>query len=285
MRRSLIPRLSASTWMAITAASFIVLVIVCGLFAPLLAPHSPLDSSLSATLQPPIGFGGTWSHALGTDELGRDILSRLLYGARVSMIIGLGAVGLSTVVGVAVGLVSAYSGGAVDAILMRLVEVQFAFPTIILALILAAVIGPGVTTVFISVIAVYWAYFARLTRGEALKVKTSDFVSLARVAGASRYRIVTRHLFPNITNGVIVLFSLQVASGITFEAALSFLGLGIQPPNPSWGSMLGAGRGYVTIAWWLSVIPGAVIALTILSLNMLGDWVRDKLDPKRQRLA
>ena len=188
------------------------------------------------------------------------------------------------VIGTLIGIWSGYSPGTIDHVIMRVVEMQLSFPAILLALLVAALLSPGSNTVIIAIVIVYWSYFARNARAEVLKLRHADYIALARVAGAGPVRITVRHLMPNMFNTIFVMFTLQVAAAIEFEAALSFLGLGIQPPQASWGSMLGTGRNYVTIAWWLSVIPGLAIFVTILALNLVGDWLRDRLDPRNSRM-
>jgi len=265
----------------------VILAIVVGaaIFAPFLAPFDQDYFDLGGSLQPPAWMiGGTSEYLLGTDNTGRDILSRIIYGARISLLVGFLAVGLAGTVGTVLGLVAAYFEGWVDALIMRIVDIQMSVPSILLALILSAAIGPGLATVIMVIMIVYWTYYARLVRSEVLSVKTRDFVSLARVVGCSDRRIVFRHILPNVVNSIVVLATVQLGTVIIFEATLSFLGLGVQPPTPAWGSMLADGRTYVGSAWWLSVFPGLAITLTVLSVNLFGDWLRVKWDPKRRRL-
>ena len=261
------------------------LVVAAAIFAPVLAPYDEEAFDLSASLQPPSWMaGGSYDYLLGTDNTGRDILSRIIYGARIALLVGFLAVGLAGTVGTMLGLTAAYFEGRTDAIIMRIVDIQMSVPSILLALILSAAIGPGLTTVIIVIVIVYWSYYARLVRSEVLSVKTRDFVSLARVVGCSDRRIVFRHILPNVINSIIVLATVQLGTVIIFEATLSFLGLGVQPPTPAWGSMLADGRTYVGSAWWLSVFPGLAITLTVLSVNLFGDWLRVQWDPKRRGL-
>lgn len=263
----------------------LVTVIVAALFAPTLAPYDEETFDLSASLQPPSWMaGGSYDYLLGTDNTGRDILSRIIYGARIALLVGFLAVGLAGTVGTMLGLIAAYFEGRTDAIIMRIVDIQMSVPSILLALILSAAIGPGLTTVIVVIVIVYWSYYARLVRSEVLSVKTRDFISLARVVGCSDRRIVLRHILPNVINSIIVLATVQLGTVIIFEATLSFLGLGVQPPTPAWGSMLADGRTYVGSAWWLSVFPGLAITLTVLSVNLFGDWLRVQWDPKRRGL-
>jgi peptide/nickel transport system permease protein len=266
--------------------SAILLVVVgAAMFAPILAPYDQDYFDLGGSLQPPAWMaGGSLDYLLGTDNTGRDILSRIIYGARISLLVGFLAVGLAGTVGTVLGLFAAYFEGWVDALIMRIVDIQMSVPSILLALILSAAIGPGLTTVIMVIMIVYWTYYARLVRSEVLSVKTRDFVSLARVVGCSDRRIVFRHILPNVVNSIVVLATVQLGTVIIFEATLSFLGLGVQPPTPAWGSMLADGRTYVGSAWWLSVFPGLAITLTVLSVNLFGDWLRVHWDPKRRRL-
>ena len=260
-------------------------VAVAGVFAPLIAPHDPADFELNRSLMPPFWDPkGSSEFLLGTDKLGRDMLSRIIWGARISLIVGFLGVGFAGVVGTTLGLVSGYYGGKTDAIIMRIVDIKMAVPGFLLALVLAAVIGPSLQTVVIVVMLVYWTNYARLIRGETLSVKERDFVALARVAGCSPARILFKHVFPNVVNTAVVLATLQLGTVIIFEASLSFLGLGVQPPAAAWGSMLADGRQHVTAAWWLSVFPGLGIMFTVLACNLTGDWLRDYLDPKRRQL-
>ena len=224
--------------------------------------------------------GGSWNHPLGTDKLGRDILSRIMYGARISMTIAAVSIICGGIVGTALGLVAGYWGGWWDHVIMRLVDIKVSIPTILLALILAAAMGPSYFTVFIVVVLTLWTRYARLVRGEVLSLRTMDFISKAKVAGSSTPRIVVRHLLPNVVNTIIVLATLEVGVVIILEATLSFLGAGIPPPNPAWGLMVADGRVLVINAWWVSFFPGMAILLTVLAMNLLGDWLRDKLDPK-----
>ena len=249
--------------------------------APVVAPYDPLKGSLSKRLKPPVwDERGSSAHLLGTDKLGRDILSRMIYGARVSLAVSLVAIVVGCVIGTSLGLLSGYFGGRIDAVLMRLVDISLSLPTILLALVLVAAVGPSFGTVVTVLIVLLWARYARLVRGETLGVKERDFVARARVAGASHVRIMTRYVFPNIVNSLIVLATLQVGYVILLESALSFLGAGLPRPMPAWGLMVADGRELIVTAWWVSMFPGLAIMLTVLSLNLLGDWLRDHLDPK-----
>jgi peptide/nickel transport system permease protein len=250
-------------------------------FADQVAPHDPFKGNILERLQPPAWLeGGTWSHPLGTDKLGRDMLSRIIYGARISLTIAAISIVCGGLVGTTLGLIAGYWGGLWDHVIMRLVDIKISIPSILLALILAAALGPSYFTVIIVVALTLWTRYARLVRGEVLSLRSQDFISRAKVAGASTSRIILRHLLPNVVNTIIVLATLEVGVVIILEASLSFLGAGIPPPNPAWGLMVADGRALVINAWWLSFFPGLAILLTVLSMNLLGDWLRDRLDPK-----
>jgi peptide/nickel transport system permease protein len=259
--------------------------VVPAMFAPWAAPHDPYMGSLSNRLTPPVWQdGGTMEHILGTDKLGRDILSRIIYGARVSLTVSLIAIFVGGIIGTVLGLISGYFGGKTDAVIMRLVDISLSIPTILLALVLVAAVGPSFGTVITVLIVLLWARYARLTRGETLAMKERDFIARARVAGASHTRIMVRYLFPNVVNSLIVLATLQVGYVILLESTLSFLGAGLPRAEPAWGVMVADGRELIVTAWWVSMFPGLAIMLTVLSLNLLGDWLRDHLDPKLRNL-
>ncbi|MDA1326270.1 MAG: ABC transporter permease [Proteobacteria bacterium] len=228
--------------------------------------------------------GGDSRFPLGTDNLGRDVLSRMIVGVRASFIVTIAALAFGSVLGSLIGLVSGYYGGRLDAILMRTADGMMAFPLILAALLLVAVIGPGIHTVVIAASCILWARFARLIRSEVLSVRERDFIKLARVAGASNWRIMIVHILPNVLNSVVVLLTLQLGFVIIVEATLSFLGAGIPPPTPTWGQMVASGRTYIDTAWWMSLFPGLAIAIVVLSFNLLGDWMRDHLDPRLRQL-
>ena len=260
-------------------------VAVLALFADFIAPYSPNAVSLWDKLLPPVwAEGGSTAHLLGTDHLGRDIFSRLIFGARISVTVSVIAIGIGAFIGTFLGLLSGYMGGKVDLVIMRAADATIAFPMIIFALLLAVALGPRFENVIIVVALVLWARFARMIRGEALSLKERDFVARAKAYGASSWRIMWRHIFPNLLNTVVVLATLQVGWAILLEASLSFLGAGIPPTTPSWGLMVAESRTYVTIAWWLPFLPGLAITLTVLSLNLFGDWLRDALDPKLRQV-
>jgi peptide/nickel transport system permease protein len=256
----------------------VTLLVFAAIFAPFLAPYNPYTVDLTQRLQPPGG-----AHVLGTDELGRDILSRLIYGARVALWVGIVTVALAGLIGISAGLVAGYSGGRWDAIIMRLVDVFLAFPVIILAIAIVAVRGPGLTNVLIALALVYWTSYARVARATVLVLREEEYTWAARTLGASSPRIMLRHLLPNALAPMVVLASLGMGNAILAEAALSFLGLGIQPPEASWGSMLNTGMQFLRDASYLSTFPGLAIFVTVLGFNLLGDGLRDALDPRMRK--
>ncbi len=263
----------------------LVALVIPALFAEVIAPHDPIDGELRSRLLPPAWTdGGDWSHPLGTDRLGRDILSRMIHGARTAALVSLAALAVGGAVGSSLGLLAGYFGGWWDHVIMRLVDISLSLPLILLALVLVVLFEPGTATTVGVVALLLWSRYARQVRAEALTLKEMDFVARARVAGASNLRIILRHIFPNVVNTIIVLATLQVGNVILLEASLSFLGAGIPPPNPAWGVMIAEGRDYITTSWWLSVIPGLAIMFTVLSMNLFGDWLRDRLDPKLRQL-
>lgn len=257
------------------------LLVIPAALAPQVAPFDPLKGSLAKRLKPPVWQqGGVIEHPLGTDKLGRDILSRIIYGARVSLAVSLVAILVGGTIGTVMGLISGYFGRWVDSLIMRLVDISLSLPTILLALVLVAAVGPSFGTVIGVLVVLLWARYARLVRGETLSIKERDFIARARVAGASHTRIMLRYILPNVVNSLIVLATLQVGYVILLESALSFLGAGLPRPTPAWGLMIADGRELIVTAWWVSMFPGLAIMLTVLALNLLGDWLRDHLDPK-----
>ena len=259
--------------------------VVVALLAPLLGLSNPQEQSLRKRFRPPVWEErGTWEHPLGTDRLGRDMLSRVIWGARVSLAAGVVTVLLASAFGAAVGLVAGYYGGRVDIALMRFTDATMSFPVILLALILAVTVGPSFTNVVVAIAVILWARYARVIRAQVLTLMQLDFIAQSRIAGAGGWRIITRHLFPNTLNTLVVLVTLQIGYVIIVEASLSFLGAGIPPPTPAWGSMISEGREYVTSAWWASFFPGLAILLVVLAFNLIGDWLRDTLDPKLRQL-
>ena len=263
----------------------ITMFVLVAVLAPLISPADPEEQSLRHRFRPPVwDERGSWQHPLGTDRLGRDMLSRIFYGSRVSLTAGVVTVLLASAFGAAVGLVAGYYGGRVDAVLMRLTDATMSFPVILLALILAVTVGPSFANVVVAIAVILWARYARVIRGQVLTLMELDFIAQARIAGAGAFRIITRHLLPNTLNTLVVLVTLQVGYVIIVEASLSFLGAGIPPPTPAWGSMIAEGRDVVTSAWWVSLFPGLAILLVVLAFNLLGDWLRDTLDPKLRQL-
>jgi peptide/nickel transport system permease protein len=259
--------------------------VLMAILAPVLSPADPHSQSLRNRFKPPVWMeGGTTTHLLGTDRLGRDMLSRIIWGSRVSLAAGVVTVLLASAFGAAVGLVAGYYGGRTDAALMRITDATMSFPVILLALILAVTVGPSFTNVVVAIAVILWARYARVIRGQVLTLMGLDFIAQARIAGAGAWRIITRHLLPNTLNTLVVLVTLQVGYVIIVEASLSFLGAGIPPPTPAWGSMISEGREFVTSAWWVSGLPGFAILLVVLAFNLLGDWLRDTLDPKLRQL-
>jgi len=268
----------------IVATVLVALFIIAAVLAPLIAPYDPAEQNFLASLSPPAWTAeGTAANLLGGDNLGRDILSRLIYGARLSLIIAVFAIALAGSIGVMLGLIAGYIGGVIDSLIMRIVDAFLAMPFILMALGFVAALGPSVSNIIVVMGITNWARYARLVRGEVLSVKSRDYVALARIAGQPRWRIGVRHILPNVANSIIVLATLDLGRVIILESSLSFLGLGVQPPDVSWGLMLADGRAYMTVAWWLTVMPGLAILLSVLSLNIFGDWLRDRLDPRQSR--
>ncbi len=255
-------------------------------FAGVLAPHNPEVGILSHRFRPPFWqAGGSTEYLLGTDQLGRDVLSRLIFGARISMVVGFTAVIVAGVVGTALGIISGYLGGWVDQVIMRLTDTWLALPALTFAIFLAAIVGPSMWNIVIILGITYWTRYARVIRGEVLSLKEREFVRLAIVAGCSRWTIMMRHILPNVLKSAIVLGSLMLGVVIIAEATLSFLGVGVPPPQPAWGLMLADGKeGLMVGYWWLTVLPGGCIMLLVLSANLLGDWLRVKLDPQLRQL-
>ena len=266
-------------------AGVIGIFVLMALLAPLLRMADPQEQSLRNRFKPPVWEeAGSWKYPLGTDRLGRDMLSRIVWGSRVSLAAGVLTVLLASAFGAAVGLVAGYYGGRVDAALMRVTDATMSFPVILLALILAVTVGPSFVNVVMAIAVILWARYARIIRGQVLTLMQLDFVAQARIAGAGASRIIMRHLLPNTLNTLVVLVTLQIGYVIIVEASLSFLGAGIPPPTPAWGSMIAEGREFVTSAWWVSLFPGLAILLVVLAFNLMGDWLRDTFDPKLRQL-
>jgi peptide/nickel transport system permease protein len=255
-------------------------------FAEFVAPHNPEVGTLSLRFRPPAWItGGTTEYLLGTDHIGRDVLSRLIFGARVSMLVGFLAVLFAGFVGTVLGILAGYMGGWVDQVIMRVTDAWLALPALMFAIFLAAIVGPSEFNIVIILGLVYWTRYARVVRGEVLSLKERDFVRLAIVAGCSKWTIMRRHILPNVLNTAIVLATLMLGVVIVTEAALSFLGVGVPPPKPAWGLMLADGKkGLMAGYWWLTVFPGVCIVLMVLAANLLGDWLRVKLDPQLRQL-
>ncbi|MCO5178110.1 MAG: ABC transporter permease [Thermomicrobiales bacterium] len=263
------------TRLSAAALTIIVLMILMAIFAPIIAPYRPDAVDFASVLQ-----GPSREHLLGTDNLGRDVLSRTIYGSRVSLQVGIIAVGISLIIGTVLGLVAGYTSGSfLDSLIMRCMDALLAFPTLVLALAITAALGPSLTNVMIAVGVVGIPSYARLIRGQVLSVGQNEYVEAARTVGASDARIIWRHIMPNVTAPLIVQASIGVAFAILAEASLSFLGLGVQPPTPSWGGMLSIGKDYLQYAAWMALVPGAAIFLIVLAFNFLGDGIRDALDP------
>lgn len=259
------------------------LVVGAGIFGPAIVPYDPEESNLIEQFLPPIWMdGGSFAHVLGTDHLGRDFLSRLIVGARISLMVGAMAVLFSGFVGTLVAITAGYLGGAVDAILMRMTDAMLSMPYLLIGVALAGVLGPGLLNLIVVLGVLGWASYARVIRSEVLRLKTLDFIVVARITDCSLGRILWRHIFPNIANTLIVLATLHLGIAIILAASLSFLGMGVSPPTPEWGLMVAEGREFIDSAWWLITLPGLCILLTCLAANLLGDWLRQRLDPKRR---
>jgi len=265
----------------LAGGTIVLTLVVVGVFAPVLAPYDPNAQQLRAMVQPPQWFGG--DHFLGTDNLGRDILSRILYGARVSLLIALAVVVISGFVGVSLGAISGYFGRKVDFSIQKLVEVVWAFPPLLLAIAIMAFLGQGLFNLILALVAQRWIQYCRVVRGQTLSLRNRDFVTATQSLGASDSRIIWRHIIPNIIQTSLVIGTFAMASAIISEASLSFLGLGVPPEIPTWGTMLADARIYISTAWWLALFPGLCIFLTVLGINLLGDALRDLLDPRLKR--
>jgi peptide/nickel transport system permease protein len=283
------PRRSRRGWRAalghhrlvLAAGLFLLVIALAACAANLVAPYDPRETAIISRLKPPAFLsGGSWANLLGTDALGRDILSRLLYGARISLLVGISAVLIGGSVGILAGLLAGYCGGRVDSVVMRLADVQLAFPFILLALAVMAVVGPGLVNVIVVLSIGQWVEYARVVRGEVLSLREREFVLAARVLGQRDILILSRHLLPNVMAPVIVISSLSVGVAILSEASLSFLGAGVELDTPTLGGMIAAGRDYMRVAGWVATIPGLALLLIILCINVVGDWLRDLLDPR-----
>jgi peptide/nickel transport system permease protein len=272
-------------WFLLIPLTIITVIVTTAVLAEWLTPYSATEISLANRLRPPFWEkGGSLAHPLGTDPMGRDLLTRMIYGARVSLVVAVLALLVGGGIGAALGLIAGYHGGRLDALVMRVADTTMAFPIILFAILFVVVIGGSLVTTVFAVALVLWARYARVIRGEVLSLRERDFVAQARIAGCSSTRIIFVHLFPNILNTLVVLLSLQAGWVIIVEASLSFLGAGIPPPTPTWGSMIAEGRDYIATAWWVSFFPGLAILATVLSFNLFGDWLRDALDPKLRQM-
>lgn len=280
-RAKALKRFVRNPW-AMIGLVLLLVTVVAAAFAPVLAPHDPDQGNLRARVAAPswLDDTGKSDHLLGTDPLGRDLLSRIVYGARISLMIGITAVLISMVIGVTLGLIAGYYGKRVDDVIMRIADIQMAFPFILFAIIVMAVFGSGLWKLIIVLGISQWAAFARLVRGQVISVKEMDFIQSARAIGASDPRIICKHILPNVMSSIIILATLKVATNILSEASLTFIGLGVSPTIPAWGSMLADGKNYLETAWWVATFPGIAIMVTVLGFNLLGDWLRDELDPK-----
>ncbi len=276
-------RIEGFPWIPVIIIGVIALVAI---FADVIAPYNPEIGVLGDRFRPPAWqAGGSQAHLLGTDHVGRDVLSRLIFGARVSMVVGFTAVIVAGIIGTGLGILSGYLGGWVDQVIMRITDTWLALPALTFAIFLAAVVGPSMWNIVIILAAVYWTRYARVIRGEVLSLRERDFVRLAIVAGCSKKTIMRRHILPNVVNSAIVLGTLMLGVVIVTEAALSFLGVGVPPPKPAWGLMLADGKkGLMAGYWWLTVLPGLCIMFMVLSANLIGDWLRVKLDPQLRQL-
>ena len=267
--------------LAMVGAAIYATFVLMAIFAPLLAPADPLDQLLTNRLKPPVWLpGGNPEYLLGADNLGRDIVSRLIYGARVSIIVGLATVTICAVLGSVLGAIAGFWRGPTDAALMLVLDIWMAFPSLVLAIALSAALGPSIPNLVLALVLTGWVAYCRVIRGEVLSLREREFVMAARVCGASGTRIILQHLLPNVVAPILVLATLEMATVIISEAALSFLGLGVQADQPTWGGMLNDGRQFLRQAWWLAAFPGAAISLLVLGINLLGDGLRDALDPR-----
>ncbi len=261
--------------LALVGAGTVLALLLVAVFAPLLAPFEPTRINIDNILSPPGG-----EHLFGTDDLGRDVLSRMIYGSRISLSVGFVAVGISVSIGILVGSLAGFFGGKVDAVLMRFVDVMLTFPSFFLILAVIAILGPSIFIIMVIIGLTSWMDVSRLVRAEFLSLKERDFVLAARASGASNRRIIFRHILPNAMSPVFVAATFGVAGAILVESGLSFLGLGVQPPDASWGNILTTGKNYIEVAWWLSLYPGLSILITVLSYNLVGEGLRDALDPR-----
>lgn len=269
----------------ITAIVLLIPIVLCGLLGGFLTPHDPTAINPALALQPPSWLVGEgFTHLFGTDFLGRDVFSRVIVGARASLLVSFIGVGIAGIVGVVIGLCAGYFGGWLDTVLMRLVDIQMSMPAILLALLVSASLGAGLTSVTVVIAIVFWTNYARVVRAETLAVKQRDYVVMARVLGCPTPRLMLRHILPNVIDSALIVASLQLGAAVMLEASLSFLGLGVQPPSIAWGKMIAESRLYMVTAWWLPTFPGVALVMTVLGTNLFGDWLRDRLDPKLRQV-
>lgn len=276
----LLPRLHVK---AFSGGAIVILFILMGLFGPVLAPHDPNRQELTAMMKAPQGLDST--HVLGTDNLGRDILSRIISGSRVSLLIAFAVVFVSGVIGITLGAISGYFGGKTDFLIQKLVEVVWAFPPLLLGITIMAFLGQGLFNLILALVAQRWIPYCRVVRGQTLSLRSRDFITAARCLGAGNRQIIMRHILPNLIQTSLVIGTFAMASSIIAEASLSFLGVGVPPEIPTWGTMLADARIYISTAWWLPLFPGLCIFITVLGINLLGDALRDLLDPRLKRMT
>lgn len=269
------------SWIPTITLAYLIILVLTAIFAGVIAPHSPTSGDLYDRLTPPSWVeGGSTEFLLGTDFMGRDVLSRIIYGARISLLVAFLAIGAAGSIGACLGVLAGYFGGKVDNLIMRLTDMAMAIPLILMAIILVALFGASLLNIILVLVLLLWPRYARQIRVEVLSVKEEEFVSLARIAGCSHLRIMWKHIIPNVMPTMLVIATLQVGWVIILESSLSFLGVGIPRPEPAWGVMVADARGLIATAWWIALFPGLLICFTVLSLNLLGDWIRDRLDPK-----
>jgi len=269
----------------VAGSAIVLLLIAAAIVGPSLSPHDPNRQDLTAVRQPPAWAGGAATHPLGTDSLGRDILSRLLWGARVAAVIALASAALSALLGVPVAIAAGYWRGRVDTVLMRVVDVWMSIPAVVLAVALMAVLGLGLSQVIVAIVVVDWTRFARVVRGEVLALREREFVEAARAAGLGPLRIMTEELMPNLVPLIIVLSTLEMAIAVGVETLLSFVGLGVQASLPSWGAMIAEGRGYLLVSWWGMGLPMLALVIAVVGFNLLGEGLRERLDPRLRATA
>jgi len=280
-RRGLIFRRLLRSSGGLVGLTLVVLVVLVAILAPVLSPHDPAKQNIVHRLKPPFwAEEGSMKHPLGTDSVGRDVLSRVIYGSRISIFVGLAATLASAVLGVTLGLIAGFLGGRADSVISRVGDVQLAIPFLVLAIAVAAMLGPGLFNLILVLVITTWVTFFRVVRGEVLSIREEQYVLSARSIGASNVRIILRYILPNVTASIIVIATLLVANMIIFEASLSFLGLGVPSSVPTWGRIVADGREYIADEWWIAFFPGLAILITVMGVNLLGDWLREDLDPK-----